>query len=588
MPYSDLQSFLSELERRGQLRRVRIEVDALLEAGAIVDRMSKQPAAGNAPLPATDPVHGGRGGHALLFEKPKGSAVPLAMNLYGSYERMRIALGVESFEELATRVKELVKPEMPTTLLEKMKKLPQLAKIAGYGPKVVKRGMCQEVARTDDASLFDLPIIQCWPRDGEAGYGGKPPSRSHEATKPRSHEGSGSDEATLDAARKGQAPQRSDEWEGTEARRHGGTEARGHGGTEARRHGGTEDSIDNRHLSIADPGTGRYITFAGIYTKDPETGVRNVGMYRVQVFDRKLAAMHWHLHHDGARHFRKYQARNERMPLAIVLGGESVLPYAATCPLPPDVSELLFAGFLNDGGIELVPCKTIPMEVPVNAEIVLEGWVDPQQTLIEGPFGDHTGFYSLADRYPAFHLTAVTHRKNPIFPATIVGKPPQEDYYMGKATERIFLPLLQMLIPDIIDYHLPMFGAFHNCVFVKIRKDYPLQARKVMSSIWGAGQMMFSKMIVVVDENVNVHDEQDVLFHMGANVDWRRDTVIVDGPCDILDHSTPYCGAGGKIGIDATRKIAGEGTVRDWPDELTIGAETLALIGRRWKEYGIG
>jgi len=275
------------------------------------------------------------------------------------------------------------------------------------------------------------------------------------------------------------------------------------------------------------------------------------------------------------------------MPLAIVLGGEPVLTYAATCPLPPDVSELLLAGFLNDGGIELVLCRTIPMEVPAHAEIVIEGWVDPKETLIEGPFGDHTGFYSLADRYPAFHVTAITHRRDAVYPATVVGMPPQEDYYLGKATERIFLPLLQMLIPDIIDYSLPMFGAFHNCVFVKIRKAYPLQARKVMSSIWGAGQMMFSKLIVVVDNHVNVHDEQDVLFHVGANVDWRRDTVIVDGPCDILDHSTPYYGAGGKIGIDATRKIPGEGVVRDWPDELRMSEAVEALIARRWKEYGL-
>ncbi|MEK6674289.1 MAG: menaquinone biosynthesis decarboxylase [Planctomycetota bacterium] len=513
MPYPDMQTFLRDLEARGQLRRVSVEIDPLLEAAAIADRVSKLPAAGPATPPKTDPVHGGRGGHALLFEKVKGSDTPLAMNVYGSYERMRLALGVQNFEELADRVEQLVKPQMPTTFMDKLKKLPQLARLAGFAPKVGRRGICQEVVTSDKASFFDLPIIQCWPYDGMAGFGAKP------------------------AEEKG--------------------------------------------------GTGRYITFAGIYTKDPESGERNVGMYRVQVFDRKLAAMHWHLHHDGARHFRKAKARGEKLPLAIVFGGESVLPYAATCPLPPDVSELLFAGFLNEGGIELVPCQTIPMEVPANAEIVIEGWVDPNETLIEGPFGDHTGFYSLADRYPAFHLTAITHRRGPVFPATVVGKPPQEDYYLGKATERIFLPLLKMLIPDIVDYSLPMFGAFHNCVFVKIRKEYPLQARKVMSSIWGAGQMMFSKMIVVVDEHVNVHDEQDVLFHMGANVDWRRDTVIVDGPCDILDHSTPYYGAGAKIGIDATRKIPGEGVVREWPEELEMSEEVLSLVARRWQEYGL-
>ncbi|RME36471.1 MAG: UbiD family decarboxylase [Planctomycetota bacterium] len=517
MPFADFQSFLAALERGGQLKRITAEVDPILEIAAVADRVSKAPAAGDAPPPPTDPVHGGRGGHALLFEQVTGSEIPVAINTFGSYARMRTALGVSDFEELAARVERLVKPEMPATLLEKMKKLPELAKLASFGPKVVKRGLCQEVVHTEDADLLSLPIIQCWPHDGEPGYEGKPAADA-------------SDEPT---------------------------------------------------------GTGRYITLAGIYTKDPQTGQTNVGMYRVQVYDRKLAAMHWHMHHDGARHFRMYKRRGEKMPLAIVLGGEPVLTYAATCPLPPDLSELLFAGFLQDGGIELVPCRTIPLAVPAHAEIVIEGWVDVEKTLWEGPFGDHTGFYSAADRYPAFHVTAITHRKNPVYPTTIVGFPPMEDYYLGKATERIFLPLLRMLIPDILDYHLPMFGAFHNCAFVKIRKEYPMQARKVMNGIWSAGQMMFTKMIIVVDEHVDVHDEQAVLFHMGANVDWRRDVMIVDGPCDILDHATPYYGTGAKIGIDATRKIPGEGVVRPFPDPLTMSDEIVARIERRWAEYGL-
>ncbi len=513
MGYQDLQEFIADLESRDQLKRVPVEVDPILEISAIADRVSKSPAAGGAEPPPTDRVHGGMGGHALLFERVAGSDIPVAINLFGSYERMRLALGVESLQELADRVEQLIKPEIPATLIEKIKKLPQLAKLASFAPKIVKRGKCQEVILTDDANLLDLPIIQCWPHDGRAGYGLKPAEET--------------------------------------------------------------------------AGTGRYITLAGIQTKDPDGGAYNFGMYRVQVFDRKLAAIHWHMHHDGARHFRRYKALGRKMPLAIVLGGEPVLPYAATCPLPPDVSELLFAGFLNDGGVELVPCRTLPMEVPGNAEIVIEGWVDLEQTLIEGPFGDHTGFYSLADRYPAFHVTAITHRHSPVYPTTIVGFPPQEDYYLGKATERVFLPLLRMLVPDIIDYHLPMFGAFHNCVFIKIRKEYPMQARKVMHSIWGAGQMMFSKMMIIVDDHVDVHNEQDVLFHMGANVDWRRDTVIADGPCDILDHATPYYGTGAKIGIDATRKIPGEGIVRDWPDELKMSDELIERVARRWGEYGL-
>ncbi|MCH7926284.1 MAG: UbiD family decarboxylase, partial [Planctomycetes bacterium] len=286
MAYRDLQSFVRDLDEKGQLKRIGAEVDPVLEITAITDRMSKLPAAGNAPPPETDPVHGGRGGHALLFENVKGSDFPVGINLFGSYERMRMAFGVESVEALADRVQSLIKPEVPSTLIEKIKKLPQLAKLASYGPKIVKHGMCQEVVHTDDASLFDLPIVQCWPHDGEPGFGGKP--------------------------------------------------------------------ADYRE------GTGRYITFSAVQAKDPETGVYNLGMYRVQVFEKRLAAAHWHIHHDGARIFRKYQKRGEKMPMACVFGGESILPFAATCPLPPDVSELLFAGFLNDGGIELVPCKTIP------------------------------------------------------------------------------------------------------------------------------------------------------------------------------------------------------------------------------------
>jgi 4-hydroxy-3-polyprenylbenzoate decarboxylase len=344
--------------------------------------------------------------------------------------------------------------------------------------------------------------------------------------------------------------------------------------------------------SLRDVGarTGKYMTFAGIYTKNPETGDKNIGMYRVQLFDRKTCAMHWHMHHDGARHFRLWQKRRERMPLAIVLGGPSVLPYSATAPLPPGISELLFAGFLNRAPIELVPCVTIDMEVPAEAEIVIEGYVHPTDTLLEGPFGDHTGFYSLADRYPKLEVTAITHRRDPIYPTTIVGKPPMEDYYMGKATERIFLPLLKTMVPDILDYSLPMAGAFHNCVYVKIRKEYPYQARRVMHAIWGAGQMSFTKFIIVVDEDVDVHDEQAVLFHLFANCDPQRDSELVQGPVDILDHASPMLGTGGKIGFDATRKLPAEANgrgVRKYPKELEFDEATRKLVEKRWREYGI-
>jgi 4-hydroxy-3-polyprenylbenzoate decarboxylase len=525
MPFADLQSFIAELEKRDQLRRVAAPVDPILEISEIAGRMSKSPSPeGLAGAPSTDPVHGGLGGRGLLFEKVKGSDIPVLINAFGSYARVKLALGCDDLEALAQRVQRLIKPEVPTTLIEKMKKLPDLVKLAGYSPKTVKHGICQEVVHTDGASLLALPIIQCWPHDGD--LASEPPDV-------------GPDRPSV-------------------------TEAAG-----------------------ADGRTGRYITLGAVMCRDPETDHVNLGMYRVQVFGEKLAAAHWHVHHDGARIYRKWVARGEPMPMAVVLGGETVLPYAATCPLPPTVSELLFAGFLNEGGIPLVPARTIPLEVPANAEIVIEGLVDPVERFIEGPFGDHTGFYSLSGVYPVFRVTAITHRRNPVYPTTIVGLPPMEDYYLGKATERVFLPLLQMLIPDVVDYHLPRFGAFHNCVFVRIRKEYAYQARKVIHSIWGAGQMMFSKFIVVVDEHVNVHDEQEVLFHVGANVDPRRDTVIADGPLDILDHAAPFEGTGSKMGIDATRKIPGEGTIRRWPMRLEMDARTKAHVTRRWAELGL-
>lgn len=526
MAYSNLQEFIAALESARQLHRVRAEVDPELEISAIADRVSKSSCPeGLAGAPCTDPVHGGAGGVGLLFERVRGSMMPLAINLFGSYARMRLALGCENFESLAARVQKLAKPEPPATLVEKIKMLPELAKIAGYAPKRVKRGICQEIVRTDDADLLALPIIKCWPHDG------------------------GADEDVIA------------------------------GRTPERRNTETQDS---RSFPV-----GRYITFAGIYTTKPDGSEPNIGMYRIQVTGPRSAIFHCHMHHDGARHHRLWAAQGCDMPVAIVLGGESVLPYAATCPLPPGISELMFAGFLNGGGIPMVPAKTVPLDVPANAEIVIEGFVSATETAREGPFGDHTGFYSLADLFPTIRVTAITHRERPVYPTTIVGYPPMEDYYMGKATERVFLPLLQMLIPDVVDYNLPRWGAFHNFCFVRIRKEYPLQARKVASSIWGAGQMMFSKFIVIVDEDVDVHDEQAVMFAVGAHVDPRRDTFIVDGPMDILDHAAPYCGAGSKMGIDATRKIPGEGIVRDWPRPMTMPAEIVRLVDGRWGEYGL-
>lgn len=522
MPTETFSDFVDLLDKNGELARVKTRVSPLLEVAEIADRMSKSPAPHLGNELDRNPA-AKLGGKALIFENVEGSDIPLAINTFGSYWRVNQALGTDNLESLAARVQQLVKPEIPTTLMEKMKRLPDLIKMAGFPPKLVKAGICQQVVYEGEAAdLGKLPIIQCWPLDGDL------------------RSGQVFDQAAAQRAADGQT------------------------------------------------GTGRYITLAGVHTRNPVDGSRNIGMYRVQVHGPRLAAMHWHMHHDGARHFRLWQRRGERMPLAIVLGGESVLPYSATAPLPPGVEEHLFAGFLNGRGIELVKCKTIDLEVPANAEIVIEGYVDPNEKLMEGPFGDHTGFYSLADWYPAFHVTAITTRKDPIYPTTIVGKPPMEDYYLGKATERIFLPLLKMLIPDIVDYSLPISGVFHNCAFIKIRKEYPFQARRVMHAVWGAGQMAFTKFIVVVDEHVNVHDEQDVLFHLFANCDPARDTEVVHGPVDILDHASPDLGAGSKMGFDATVKLPAEGKVRVWPRELEMDQATRELVTKRWKEYGLG
>jgi 4-hydroxy-3-polyprenylbenzoate decarboxylase len=520
MASENLSDFLKMLEREGELARVSAAVDPKLEIAAICDRVCKTPAPhGHQELDRSRA--GGLGGKALLFENVRGSDYPVAINTFGSYWRVNQALGAGSLKELADRVQALVKPEIPTTLMEKMKKLPDLMKLGTFPPKSVRSGICQQVVlEGEQADLNRLPIIQCWPLDGDLDSG-----------------------QVCDAA---------------------------------------------ACKMIIERGTGRYITFGGVFTQDPETGDRNIGMYRVQQFAPRKCAMHWHMHHDGARHFRMYQKRGEKMPLAIVLGGESVLPYVATAPLPPGIEELLLAGFLNGRGIELVRCRTIPLEVPANAEIVIEGYVDPSEKLMEGPFGDHTGFYSLADWYPAFYVTAITHRKDPVYPTTIVGKPPMEDYFLGKATERIFLPLLRTIVPDIADYSLPISGVFHNCAFVKIRKEYPYHARRVMHAIWGAGQMSFTKFIIIVDEHVNVHDEQDVLFHLFSNCDPQRDSEVVRGPVDILDHASPEHGAGSKIGFDATVKWPGEGQVRTWPRELDMDPKTRELIQRRWDEYKIG
>jgi 4-hydroxy-3-polyprenylbenzoate decarboxylase len=535
--FPTLQDFLAALERAGELHRVREPVSPLLEISAVADRHSKS----RAPMASEaarqfDPDHCDRGGKALLFEQVEGCDFPLAINVFGSYRRMEMALGCGAtgtpdlqdrnprpesrgaigFEAIAARIAALLKPAPPRSLREALAMAKRFLPLMRIPPKSVRFGRCQEVVKLTsrgEVNLLRLPLIKCWPLDGD------PRAVGYDMTP---------------------------EQAGTAA------------------------------------GQGRYVTFAGMHTihaedaDDPKPASHNIGMYRAQLIDETRLAMHWHMHHDGAAHWRSWKRRGKPMPIAICLGGEAVLPYAATAPLPPGMSELLMAGFLNGRGIPLVPARTVPLRVPANSELVIEGYVstecgdigfDPRPAsrpvlgpgaVFEGPFGDHTGYYSLPDRYPIVEVTAITHRRDAVFPATIVGLPPQEDYYLGKATERIFLPLLRTVIHDIDDYHLPMFGCFHNCAFIRIRKAYPLQARRVMHAVWGAGQMAWTKMIVVVDEDVNVHDEQAVVAAMFEHCDFARDVELVNGPLDILDHAAPRLGAGHKIGFDATRGLPGE------------------------------
>jgi len=480
MAYADLREFIADLDARGQLHRVSAPVDANLEITAIVDRVVK------------------RGGPGLVFQHVQGSSVPVAINLFGSDERMKLALGVSDYTEITSRIEDLIQPDIPAGLVAKVKKIPQLLQIAGFPPKIVRSGACQDVVRTDDLSLRELPILQCWPGDG-----------------------------------------------------------------------------------------GKYITLGLVITRHPETGQRNVGIYRLQVYDDRRTGMHIHPFHDGAVILREYARRKEKMPVAVAIGTDPAVTYAASSPLPNAIDEFLFAGFLRNSPVELVKCRTVDLEVPATAEFVLEGYVDPSTVRIEGPFGDHTGFYSPAQVFPVFELTAITHRRDPIYQSIVVGVPPMEDTYLGWATERIFLPLVRVLQPEIVDYHMPAFGVFHNFLVVSIRKQYPYQARKVICGLWGMGQMMLSKFIVVVDEDVNVHNLDEVMFHLAANVDPRRDTFTVEGPLDILDHAAPQCGAGSKMGIDATRKLSEEGHARPWPEKIQMPEDIINRIRTRWKDYGL-
>jgi 4-hydroxy-3-polyprenylbenzoate decarboxylase len=344
---------------------------------------------------------------------------------------------------------------------------------------------------------------------------------------------------------------------------------------------GRADDFSLRHLPILKcwpKDGGRFITLPNVHTRDPETGARNVGVYRMQIFDERTTAMHWQVHKVGARHGKRYYERNEPMPVAVALGGDPALSFSATAPLPDGLDEVLFAGFLRRKSIEMVKCKTIDLEVPAGVDLVLEGYVQPGEMRPEGPFGDHTGYYTAVEDYPVFHLTAITHRRDAVYPTTIVGIPPMEDFYIGDAVVRIFLPVFKMNFPELVDMTLPAEGVFHNLVIVSIRKQYPYQAFKVMHGLWGMGQMMFSKYIVVVDEDCDVHNTSEVLFRLCANTDPGRDTTVIKNPSDSLDHAPTEQNIGSHMGFDATHKLPGENYHRQWPELLKMTDEAKALV----------
>ncbi|MBV9390647.1 MAG: menaquinone biosynthesis decarboxylase [Verrucomicrobia bacterium] len=323
---------------------------------------------------------------------------------------------------------------------------------------------------------------------------------------------------------------------------------------------------------------GRFVTLPMVYTQDPDTGARNVGMYRMQVLDERTTGMHWQVHKVGARHGKRYYERNERMPVAVCLGGDPAYTFAAVAPLPDGLDEMLFAGYVRKKSVELIKCETLDLHVPADVDFVLEGYVQPGELHPEGPFGDHTGFYTPVDQYPVFHLTAITHSKQAMYPATIVGKPPMEDFYIGDASVRVFLPVFKMNFPELVDMALPPEGVFHNLVFVSIRKQYPYQAFKVMHGLWGMGQMMFSKYIIVVDEDCDVHNTSEVLFRFCANTDPERDSTFIRNPADSLDHAPTQANMGSHLGFDATRKLASEGYYRGWPELVTMDEQTKSRV----------
>jgi 4-hydroxy-3-polyprenylbenzoate decarboxylase len=459
------------------------------------------------------------GGKALLIEQPTVNGVaspfPLAINTMGSAKRMAMSLGANSVDEIAAELGSLMKAKPPMNFREALKLLSTAMDLRHAKPKRVKTGPCKEVVHK-----FEAPRSRTepWPNA---------PSIEELAT----------------------------------------------------RHASLVTLLNLPIQKCWPLDGGRFITLPCVVTQDPDTGERNVGMYRIQIYDERTTGMHWQLQKVGARHGRRYYETGTKMPVSIFLGGDPVFTFAATAPLPDGLDEFLLAGYLRKKSVELVRCETNDLEVPANSDFVIEGYVDPIEPMREeGPFGDHTGYYTLPEPYPVFHITAITHRQDAVYPATIVGMPPMEDFYIGGASVKLFLPIFKMNFPEIVDIALPAEGVFHNLVFVSIRKTYPMQAYKIMHGLWGMGQMMFTKYLVVVDDDVDVHNTSEVLFRLCANTDPQRDSIFTKGPADVLDHATSEIAMGTKLGIDATKKLPGEGFKRPWPPLIKMDENVKARV----------
>ena len=480
MPIEDIHEFVSELEKNGELKRVKTEVDANLEIAEILRRTMYS------------------NGPAILFENVKNYSMPVLGNAFGSMKRLEIGLEMTDFTEIGQRIVDMTKMDIPSGFLNKIKKLPELSKMAESFPKLESSGPVTEIT-SSSASFDDLPIIKSWPDDA-----------------------------------------------------------------------------------------GRFITLGLVATKHPETGVKNLGVYRMQILDSTHAMMHWQKHKRGAHHGDISKERGEKIQAAIIIGCEPATVFSSIAPVPEGLDKYLFAGITRKKGIKTVKCKTIDLEVPANAEIVLEGYVDPHDIRDEGPFGDHTGYYTPVEPYPTFTLTGIMRRKNPIYVTTVVGKPILEDAYIGEVIEQSFLPLIRMFHPEVVDFSMPAAGWFQGFAIISIKKRYPGQAKKVMMGLWGMGQLALTKMFVVVDEDINVHSIDDVIWAITTRADAARDTIIINNtPTDTLDPASPLVNLGSKLGIDATQKTKEEGFQREIQKQVTVDKDTKNLVDSKWSSYGL-